>query len=459
MAFQVELPTVPRRQVSNTVGQTIKELKKNLFKAVIESMTKSVWMNTGTRFLIFTLATSLAWSGAAAMQQASYGDSTQYVTTAADGDELPLGIVKEKPAEGRFVETDHGFMVPYTATIPGTDVTFEMVPIPGGTFQMGSPQDEEDRRDDEGPQFEVAVEPFWIGKHEVTWAEYKKYMELDKHFKSFQQTKTRVINDKNEQDAITAPSSLYDPSFTFEAGEEPNEPAATMTQYAAKQYTKWLSLLSGQFYRLPYESEWEYACRAGTTTPFYFGDDPDELEEHAWYYDNSDELRHAVGELKPNPWGLYDMYGNVAEWVLDEYAKDHYAQFDGKNVSVADALNKPEKLYPRVLRGGSWELELEDCRSAARLASDDEEWKLEDPNFPKSPWWYTDTPGLGSGFRLIRPLMVPADRNAKEAFWKADVEEIIEDAKNRITDNGRGAYGIVDPQLPKAIEQIDENDK
>ena len=245
-------------------------------------MTRTAYQKYLTGLLFFCLLAGPAWTARAALQEPA-------------AQPLPPGIVKEKPAEGRFVETDQGYMVPYTATIPGTDVTFEMVPIPGGKFQMGSPEDEEDRRDDEGPQFEVTVQPFWIGKHEVTWAEYKKYMELDKHFKSFQQAKTRIINDENRQDAITAPSSLYDPSFTFEAGEEPNEPAATMTQYAAKQYTKWLSLLSGPFYRLPYEAEWEYACRAGTTTAFYFGDDPDELEEHAWYYDNSDELRHAVG--------------------------------------------------------------------------------------------------------------------------------------------------------------------
>jgi len=409
-------------------------------------MTRTAYQKYLTGLLFFCLLTGPAWTARAALQEPA-------------AQPLPPGIVKEKPAEGRFVETDQGYMVPYTATIPGTDVTFEMVPIPGGKFQMGSPEGEEDRRDDEGPQFEVTVQPFWIGKHEVTWAEYKKYMQLDKHFKSFQQAKTRIINDENRQDAITAPSSLYDPSFTFEAGEEPNEPAATMTQYAAKQYTKWLSLLSGPFYRLPYEAEWEYACRAGTTTAFYFGDDPDELEEHAWYYDNSDELRHAVGELKPNPWGLYDMYGNVAEWVLDEYDEDHYGQFEGKSISLTDSFNQPEELYPRVLRGGSWELELEDCRSAARLASDDEEWKLEDPNFPKSPWWYTDTPGLGTGFRLVRPLHAPADRDAQEVFWRADLEEIVEDTKNRITDNGRGAFGIVDPDLPTAIEQIDEDDK
>lgn len=382
-------------------------------------------------------------------------DSSAEIATEAS----PPGLVQEKPESGRYVETEFGYMVPYTETIPGTDIKFEMVPIPGGEFLMGSPEDDENRRDDEGPQFRVKVQPFWMGKYEVTWAEYEKYMELDKHFKSFQQSGVRPVTEENEIDAITAPSSLYDPSFTYEAGDEPDQPAATMTQFAAKQYTKWLSLLTGKFYRLPYEAEWEYACRAGTTTTWYFGDDPDELEEHGWFYDNSDELRHSVGLLKPNPWGLYDMYGNVAEWVLDQYDEDHYSKFEGKTVSVEESFNAPTEVYPRVLRGGSWELELEDCRSAARLPSDDEEWKQEDPNYPKSPWWYTDPPGTGAGFRLVRPLVPPGTRAEMEKFWGPDLEEIADDANNRIRDNGRGAFGVVDPDLPKAIEDIDHKDK
>ena len=331
-----------------------------------------------------------------------------------------------------------------------------MVPIPGGKFTMGSPDTEPDRRSDEGPQFEVTVEPFWMGMHEVTWAQYKLYMRLDRVFKEFNTRGIRKVKAVDGADAITAPSSLYDPSYTFEAGEEPNQPASTMSQFAAKQYTKWLSLLVNDFYRLPTEAEWEYACRAGTKTAFYFGDNVDDLEDHAWYYENSDEQRHEVGQLKPNPWGLYDMYGNVGEWVLDQYVEDAYKKFEGGTVDTEKALAKPTKVFPRVLRGGTWELEAEDCRSAARTASD-EEWRDEDPNYPQSPWWYTTSPGLGTGFRVIRPLAVPTTPKAREEFWKADVLRIFKDAKNRIEENGKGAFGIVDPKLPAAIDELNKD--
>ncbi len=149
-----------------------------------------------------------------------------------------VGIAKEKPADGPSVKVDGGFMVPYTATIPGTDVSFEMVPVPGGTFKMGSPEDEADRNDDEGPQIEVVVDPMWVAKTEVNWEQYKEFMSLYAIFKEFEAQGQRKVDDKNRVDAITAPTELYDPSFTFEYGEEPEQPAVTMTQYSAQQFTQ-----------------------------------------------------------------------------------------------------------------------------------------------------------------------------------------------------------------------------
>lgn len=378
----------------------------------------------------------------------------------ADADTARLGISKTKPADGLSVELPDGtFMVPYTTTIPGTDVEFTMVPIPGGTYTMGSPEDEEDRNDDEGPQVEVTVEPFWMGRYEVSWAEYKKYMMMDTLFRKLHEQGKRVLTEANSIDGITAPSSLYDPSFTYEAGEEPDQPAATIAQFAAKQYTKWLSLTANDYYRLPYEAEWEYACRAGTKTAFYFGDDPDELEDHGWFLDNSDEERKKCGELKPNPWGLYDMYGNVAEWVLDEYSADGYDPTDaesGKPVTVEQTFRKPTKIDPRVVRGGMMISEASECRSASRLGSE-AGWRSTDPNIPKSPWWYTDEPGTGVGFRLLRPLQT-ATRQEQEAVWSADVERIMYEATNRINDNGRGRFGTVDKDLPKDIQALQDGE-
>ena len=362
-----------------------------------------------------------------------------------------LGIAEKKPESGKFVKIEGGYMVPYEATIPGTEIKYTMIPIPGGKFTMGSPDDEEDRRDDEGPQFEVTVEPFWMGKYEVTWAEYKHYMSLYQSMQALQGKGLRIVTPKNEVDAVTSPSSLYDAEFTYAEGDGPKEPAATMSQFAAKQYTKWLSQISGPFYRLPTEAEWEYACRGGTKTAFYFGDDVGDLEDHAWHEENSEEVRTNCGELDANPFGLYDMYGNVAEWVLDQYDEDGYTHIkEGASVTVMEAYRKPTKLFPRVARGGSWESVPEDCRSAARLGSDNE-WRTEDPNEPQSPWWHTDSPALGVGFRIIRPLKAPATMKEKNEFWNADVESIVDDFKSRIEFQGKGSYGPVDKSLPKEI--------
>ena len=373
-------------------------------------------------------------------------------------DELPVGIVVEKPADGPFVKTERGYMVPYEAVIPGTEVTYKMIPIAGGIGTVGSPKDEADRLASEGPQFEVEIKPFWMGQYEVTWAEYKSYMAMHDIFKGFQTHKLRPFTEDKNSLIISAPSNLYDTSFTYRNGEEPELPAVSMSQYAAKQYTKWLSLMSERFYRLPTEAEWEYACRAGTKTAFHFGDDPADLDDYGWHYGNSNETTHHVGQKKPNPWGLYDMYGNACEWVLDGMLEDGYAQFGGKRVSTADALVKTKKLFPRVVRGGYYDLDPQDCRSASRLASSDDEWRGEDPNIPLSPWWFTSGPALGVGMRLVRPLEDSMPLKEKEEFWKADVQIVIDDVNFRIDEEGRGARGFVDKLLPKAILELREKE-
>jgi formylglycine-generating enzyme required for sulfatase activity len=306
-------------------------------------------------------------------------------------------------------------MKPYTESFKAEDksVQFEMVPIPAGAVMMGSPDDEEDREDDEGPQAEIKIEPFWMAKFEVTWDMYDRFM--DEYNLHFSQSSGFVKTTNPALDAISFPTPLYEPGFTFELGHEPREPAVTMTYFAARQFTKWISLKTGRIYRLPTEAEWEYACRAGSKTAYSFGDDPADLEDYGWYYDNADDKYQEVGQKKPNAWGLYDMHGNVAEWVQDRYDPEYYAQLAAKApLTAAAAVNWPDDFYPGVVRGGSWYDDAEDLRSAARLASD-AEWSRQDPQIPNSIWWHTDSRYVG--FRVIRPLKQPSREELKR-YWE-----------------------------------------
>jgi hypothetical protein len=165
---------------------------------------------------------------------------------------LAPGISTTRPDSGPHVALSDGtFMVPYTQKVDSTDIVFEMIPIPGGEFVMGSPDTETGRLADEGPQFTVVVEPFWMAKTELTWAEYKTFMKTYDIFKRLSRQGIRKATSLDESDAITIPTPLYEPSHTFEHGDDNQQPAVTMTQYAAKQYTKWLSGLTTVQYRLP----------------------------------------------------------------------------------------------------------------------------------------------------------------------------------------------------------------
>ena len=194
---------------------------------------------------------------------------------------------------------------------------------------------------------------------------------------------------------------------------------------------------------MPTEAEWEYACRAGTSTAYSCGDDASELDEYAWYYDNSDESYHEVGTKKPNPWGLHDMHGNVGELVLDQYRADAYSQLVGKNASSSDAVVWTTKEFSHLIRGGSWFDDPTVLRSAARSKTED--WRDEDPNLPKSPWWFTDEPALSVGFRLLRPLNRPSAEFLKKA-WEIDNSSLEQAVQGRMSE-GRGVIGLVDPKL------------
>lgn len=302
----------------------------------------------------------------------------------------------------------------YTNTIPGTRVTYTMIPIPGGEFVMGSPDSEPGRKPDEGPQHKVKISPFWMERCEVTWNEYELFMYPDEEKRTRGTIPTDTAGDKLA-DAVTHPSKPY-VEMSFGMGKD-GFPAISMTQHAANKYCQWLSAKTGHFYRLPTEAEWEYACRAGTTTAYFFGDDASKLADYAWYEQNSDFKYQKVGRKKPNPWGLYDMCGNVVEWVLDQYDPEYYKQSSGGG-ALTDPWNKATKPYPHSVRGGSWDDEANLCRSAARRGSD-RSWKMQDPQLPKSVWYFSDAQWVG--FRMVRPLKVPTPEQMQK-YWTSGTE-------------------------------------
>jgi len=199
--------------------------------------------------------------------------------------------------------------------------------IPAGSFLMGSPDNEEGREDHEGPQHKVTLtKPYYIGVCEVTQEQYEKVIGLNP---------SKNIGPKNPVEMI----SCYD----------------------AKDFCAELSKIEKQEYRLPTEAEWEYACRAGTQTAYYWGDTFD--EKYVWSNKNSGGKSHEVGTLKPNAWGLFDMGGNVYEWCQDSY--DSYS--DGEQVNPQGG---PDAVTRCVIRGGSWYYVSRRCRSADRMQSD-----------------------------------------------------------------------------------------
>jgi formylglycine-generating enzyme required for sulfatase activity len=297
-------------------------------------------------------------------------------------------------------------MKPYSEKIVSTDVKLDMVPIPGGVYKMGSPEKEKGRKKDEGPQVEIKIEPFWMGKYEITWEQYELWgLKLDRERRAAKHL--APTNWDKSADALAVPTPPY-ADMTFGMGKA-SRPAVCMTQLAAKLYCKWLSAKTGRYYRLPTEAEWEYACRAGAAAAYFFGDDPKKLGEYAWFTDNSDEKYHKVGTKKPNPWGLYDMHGNVAEWCIDEYLPDQYMRLSKQKQPIENPLVRVTQTYPQVVRGGAWTDEASALRCAARRSSE-KKWKEQDPQIPQSIWYHTDADFVG--FRVIRPLRVPTAEEA-----------------------------------------------
>lgn len=296
----------------------------------------------------------------------------------------------------------------YIQEIKGTSLSFPMQAIVAGEFLMGS---EKSDKSDEKPVHKVKIDPFWMGTYEVTWELFESFL-----YKDFEQSKQTVGSVPVEVDAITRPTKPY-LDMTFGMGKD-GKPALAMTHYNAIQFCKWLYTRTGIFYRLPTEAEWEYAARSGANTEYFFGDDVSKLGDYAWYSANSDGQTQKVGQKKPNAFGLYDMYGNVAEWTYDQYDADAY-----KKQSTKVAINpvvEPTELYSNVVRGGAFNSESNALRSASRMASNPV-WKQIDPQMPKSNWWFPEAPFIG--FRIVRPLVQPSEQEIMAYYDKAPIDD------------------------------------
>lgn len=207
---------------------------------------------------------------------------------------------------------------------------YELVRIPGSEFLMGSPDSEKDRRDDEGPQHTVRIADFYMGRYPVTNEQYGRF--IDKYSKT------------------TKPKHWTNSSYS-----QPREPAGRVSWEDAKQYARWAGL------QLPSEAQWEYACRAGKKTRFHSGEKEWRLWRAGWYIINSGQKIHPVGEKKPNAFGLYDMHGNVGEWVEDDW----HENYEGAPADGGAWINEPRGPL-RVVRGGNYYNHAGACRSACR---------------------------------------------------------------------------------------------
>ncbi len=287
----------------------------------------------------------------------------------------------------------------FTETIPNTTVAFSMIAIPGGSFEIGSPEDEQFRDADEGPQKEVKISPFFMAEVEVTWDEFLAFYSATAG--EGRSTDTEGSRTESDVDAISGPTPPYgQPDQNWGMG---TRPAITMSFHAAETYCRWLSRITGKNYRLPTEAEWEYAVRGGTQTPFFFegrpkdfsekgffgklfGTQSDSIDQYVIYEANSESKTEEPAEVEANPFGLKNMLGNANEYCADWYAEDAYEKLqNGATDPKGPATGKEH-----VIRGGSFKSAVGEVRSASRDYTKTDAWLKTDPQMPKSIWWLSD---------------------------------------------------------------------
>ena len=313
---------------------------------------------------------------------------------------LVVGIVAfyapDAPGKGKAAKA-------YTETVTtknGEKLSFDMVLVPGGTFAMGSSPDEPDHADDESPQHDVQLDPFYLCTTETTleffMAYYQETVTAKKEFEGLQETKADSEAEGSGVDAVSGPTPVYG---DLSMGYSPRHPAIGMTWHNATNFCKWLSKKTGRKYRLPTEAEWEYACRAGTKNLFGSTNAAKQVKDYAWYEVTADSETSEVGKKKPNALGLYDTLGNVREWVSDFYSPTAYKEAAKKSPAVNPKGPKTGQVH--VARSGNYSSSVKDLRCAAR-AFEKKWWRMGDPQIPKSRWWLPEMDIIG--FRVARSV-------------------------------------------------------
>lgn len=297
----------------------------------------------------------------------------------------------------------------YTEQIPGTPVSFKMIAIPGGSFRMGSTPDEPFHQPDESPVRTIHIRPFFLAETEVTWEQYWAFYAQTMSEGRTPPETVYANNSNPEVDAISGPTPPF--GFPDQGWGGGNRPAITMTHYAAETFCQWLSKKTGKKYRLPTEAEWEYAARGGTETPYFFPGNPKDFSERGFwrkffdaktdsisayvvYARNSRNKTQEPDQVRPNPFGLKNMLGNVMEYCADKYDAEAYAKHpeNANNPCITEGSEW-------VVRGGNYTSDAADLRCAARGHTRHEAWLKTDPQQPKSIWWYSDIRGIG--FRVV----------------------------------------------------------
>jgi formylglycine-generating enzyme required for sulfatase activity len=275
---------------------------------------------------------------------------TLELTATADADAGNCTVRVVAVAGDTRIESELRLTIPLAKQITNS-IKMELVLIPAGKFQMGSPEGEAGRWKDEGPRHEVEItQPFYMDKYAVTRGQFRQFVE-DENYHGGK-------NYKTEAEKAKSACTWKNPGFE----QRDEHPVASVSWNDAVAFCEWLSQKEGKKYSLPTEAEWEYSCRAGTTTRYCFGND-EALSNYAWYRENSESRTHPVGEKKANAWGLHDMHGNVWQWCQDYYAADYFDDSPRKDPRGPERQGAHAS---HVEHGGSFDFEPPYCRSANR---------------------------------------------------------------------------------------------